>query len=49
MREITVKKLYKETNIYDNQNITIEGWVKSLRDSKTFKSFLMTVYLILKK
>ena len=36
MKEITVKKLYKETNIYDNQNITIEGWVKSLRDSKTF-------------
>ena len=36
MKEITVKKLFKETSNFENQNITIEGWVKTLRDSKTF-------------
>ena len=36
MKDITVRNLYKETNKFENQNITIEGWVKTLRDSKTF-------------
>ena len=36
MKEITVKKLFKETSNLENQNITMEGWLKTLRDSKTF-------------
>ena len=36
MKDITVRNLYKETNKFENQEITIEGWVKTLRDSKTF-------------
>ena len=36
MKEITVRNLYKETNKFVNKEITIEGWVKTLRDSKTF-------------
>ena len=36
MKEITVKDLYKETEKFENKEITIEGWVKTLRDSKTF-------------
>ena len=36
MKEITVKKLFKETSNFENKNIIIEGWVKTLRDSKTF-------------
>ena len=36
MKEITVKALYKETEKFENKEITIEGWVKTLRDSKTF-------------
>ena len=36
MKEITVRKLYKETNDYIDKDIIIEGWVKNLRDSKNF-------------
>lgn len=36
MREITVRSLYKETEKYVDKQITIEGWVKTVRDSKTF-------------
>ena len=36
MKIITVKNLYKETNKYLNQKITFEGWVKTVRGSKSF-------------
>ncbi len=36
MKDITVRNLFKETNKFENKEITIEGWVKTLRDSKTF-------------
>ena len=36
MKKITVKSLYQEKNQYKDKEITIEGWVKTLRDSKTF-------------
>ena len=36
MKDITVRNLFKETNKFKNKEITIEGWVKTLRDSKTF-------------
>ena len=36
MKEITVRKLYKETNDYIDKDIIIEGWVKNLRDSRNF-------------
>lgn len=36
MKSITVKNLYKETNKYLNQKITFEGWVKTVRASKSF-------------
>lgn len=36
MKEITIRKLFKNTTDYINKTISIEGWVKSLRDSKTF-------------
>ena len=36
MEKITVKKLYNETNDYANKTITIEGWVRTIRDSKNF-------------
>ena len=36
MKNITVRNLFKETNKFENKEITIEGWVKTLRDSKTF-------------
>ena len=36
MKEITVRDLYKKTKDFENKDITIEGWVKGLRDSKTF-------------
>ena len=36
MKDITVRILYKETEKFKDKNIIIEGWVKTLRDSKTF-------------
>ena len=36
MKNITVKDLYKKTEEYANKEITIEAWVKTIRDSKTF-------------
>ena len=36
MKKIKVKDLYKNTDTFINKNITIEGWVKTVRDSKTF-------------
>lgn len=36
MREVSIRDLYKQTEKYVNQEITLEAWVKTLRDSKTF-------------
>ncbi len=36
MQKLTVRDLYKETKNYDGKEITIEGWIKTVRDSKTF-------------
>lgn len=36
MNKLTIRNLYKNTSKYLNNEITIEGWVKTLRDSKTF-------------
>ena len=36
MQKYSVKNLYKEYSNIDNEQITIEGWVKTIRDSKTF-------------
>ncbi len=36
MKDITVRSLYKETEKYIDKQITIEGWIKTVRDSKTF-------------
>ena len=33
---ITVRELYKDTQTYLNQKVTIGGWVRSIRDSKAF-------------
>lgn len=36
MKNITVKDFYKNTNSFVEKEITIEGWVKTIRDSKNF-------------
>ena len=36
MKKLVVKDLYKNTNEYKDKEITLEGWVKTIRDSKTF-------------
>ena len=36
MKNITVKDLYKNTNEFVSKEITLEGWIKTVRDSKTF-------------
>ena len=36
MKNITVKDLYRNTDEFVSKEITIEGWVKTVRDSKTF-------------
>lgn len=36
MEKLTIKDLYRNTKKYIDQNITLEGWVRTVRDSKTF-------------
>ena len=36
MNKLTVKELYRNVANFDGKEIVIEGWVKTLRDSKTF-------------
>lgn len=36
MNKLTIKDLYRNTEDYVGKEIVIEGWVKTLRDSKTF-------------
>lgn len=36
MDKLTIRDLYKNTDKYVGSQVTIEGWVKTLRDSKTF-------------
>ena len=36
MSRLSIKELYKNSKEYDKKEITIEGWIKTVRDSKTF-------------
>ena len=36
MKLTTVKEIYREREKYLDQEITVGGWVRSVRDSKTF-------------
>ena len=36
MEQLVIKGLYKNTNEYKDKEITLEGWVRTIRDSKTF-------------
>ena len=33
---VTVKELYRNRDAYIGKNVTVGGWVRSIRDSKTF-------------
>ena len=49
MKNLTVKDLYNRTQDYANKEITIEGWVKTVRVSKTFGFIELNDGTILKK
>ena len=36
MTDLTVKELFRNTAEYANKEVTLEGWVRTVRDSKTF-------------
>lgn len=36
MKKIVIKELYRNTDNYISKEITLEGWVRTVRDSKTF-------------
>ncbi len=36
MKKLLIKQLFRETAAYLNQEVTLSGWVRTLRDSKTF-------------
>ena len=36
MTDLTIKDLFRNTSDYANKEVTLEGWVKTVRDSKTF-------------
>ena len=36
MEKLTIKNLYRELASFKNTDVTIEGWVRTLRSSKAF-------------
>ena len=40
---ITVREIYRDREQYLNQEVTVGGWVRSIRDSKTF-GFLVFLF-----
>ena len=36
MEKLTIREIYRNSNNYVGNKVTIEGWVKTVRDSKTF-------------
>ncbi len=36
MEKLTIKDLYKDYKSYENKQVSLDGWVKTVRDSKTF-------------
>ena len=36
MKNILIKDLYRNTDMYSEKEIKVSGWVKTVRDSKTF-------------
>ena len=36
MEKLVIKDLYRNTERFENKEITLEGWVRTVRDSKTF-------------
>ena len=36
MKLTTVRELYKNTEAFLDKEVTVGGWVRSIRDSKTF-------------
>lgn len=36
MKSILIKDIYRNTDKYENQTVTIEGWIRTLRASKAF-------------
>ena len=36
MADLTIKNLYRNTSEYANKEVILEGWIKTVRDSKTF-------------
>ena len=36
MNNTLIKDLYKNINEYDGKEVCVSGWVRTLRDSKTF-------------
>ena len=36
MEKLTIKDLYKDYKSYENKQVSLEGWVRTVRDSKTF-------------
>lgn len=36
MKSVTIKNLYRETKTFENQEVKISGWIRTLRSSKSF-------------
>ena len=36
MEKLVIKDLYRNTEQYINKELTLEGWVRTVRDSKNF-------------
>ena len=48
MQLTTVKEIYKSTEQYLDREVTVGGWVRSVRDSKTFGFIVLAQWKFLK-
>ena len=49
MKKTDIKRIYDARAMYADQEVTVAGWVRSVRNSKTFARVLMAFRLFLSK
>ena len=49
MTNVAIKDLFRKTSEYANKEVTLEGWTKTIRDSKTFGFIELTMMVLFLK
>ena len=49
MELTTIREIFKNREDYLDKKVTVGGWLRSIRDSKTFRSCTMIKWIILQR